>query len=139
MKKRTRASAVCVADRHLLAIELQDPATRETFWSVPGGEIEDGESPAQAAERETMEETGYQVSVREDSAWVNYYHFNWNARVYECETHWFLATVKAAPLAPVTDADYLLRTRWIHLDRLDEIFNYHPAILPALKRLTAGL
>jgi ADP-ribose pyrophosphatase YjhB (NUDIX family) len=32
-------------------------------WSIPGGRIEVGESPAEAAAREVEEETGLQVSV----------------------------------------------------------------------------
>jgi len=38
---------------------------REDFrwWALPGGNIEVGESPGQAAIRETFEETGYQIEI----------------------------------------------------------------------------
>lgn len=38
---------------------------REDFevWSLPGGEIEDGESPAQTALREVLEETGLTIQL----------------------------------------------------------------------------
>lgn len=34
--------------------------TRQVHWEIPGGVIDGGESPAQAAARELLEETGYQ-------------------------------------------------------------------------------
>lgn len=33
------------------------------FWALPGGNIEKGETPEQAAVRETFEETGYKIEI----------------------------------------------------------------------------
>lgn len=32
-------------------------------WEIPGGQVEDGESPAQAAVRETLEESGVEIEI----------------------------------------------------------------------------
>ena len=51
----------------MLLVEHEDPSTKARFWSVPGGGIEEGESQEQAAIRETMEETGYHVTLIQES------------------------------------------------------------------------
>jgi 8-oxo-dGTP pyrophosphatase MutT (NUDIX family) len=62
-KPRHRASVVCETEGHLLLVRLRDPTTKAVHFYPPGGGIEPGESPAQTAERETLEETGLQVRV----------------------------------------------------------------------------
>ena len=49
-------------------------------WSTPGGWVESGESPIQAAQREAYEETGYRVEVEHliavyCSPWIDNYVF----------------------------------------------------------------
>ncbi len=47
--------------RLLLVQRGQEPA--KGSWSVPGGRIEPGETPAEATAREVLEETGLEVTV----------------------------------------------------------------------------
>lgn len=49
------------AGRLLLVRRGREPSLG--LWSVPGGRVEPGETPAQAAAREVAEETGVQVQV----------------------------------------------------------------------------
>lgn len=49
------------AGRLLLVQRGREPAMG--LWSIPGGHVDVGESPAQAAVRETFEETGLHVRV----------------------------------------------------------------------------
>jgi ADP-ribose pyrophosphatase YjhB (NUDIX family) len=56
----TGADAFVVdADGRVLLIRRAD----DGLWAMPGGWVEPGESPAEAAVRETEEETGLRVSV----------------------------------------------------------------------------
>lgn len=73
VETRLGAYAVLV-DRHeriLLALWNEGPAPA---WTLPGGGVEPGETPEQAAVRETREETGYDVELvrllGEDSSFV---------------------------------------------------------------------
>jgi ADP-ribose pyrophosphatase YjhB (NUDIX family) len=59
---RVAAYAVLVADGSvLLSRWIASPERR--LWSLPGGGVEHGEDPADAAVREVAEETGYSVEI----------------------------------------------------------------------------
>ncbi len=49
----------------LLVLDKADRAPREPWWRIPGGSIEDGETPAAAMNREFYEETGCRVPKTE--------------------------------------------------------------------------
>lgn len=57
----TRACAALVKDGAILMVRHRH-AGRE-YWTLPGGGVEPGESPARAAVREVWEETGLPARV----------------------------------------------------------------------------
>ena len=57
-----RATVVCVHKGTLLLVK-QTFADMGRFWSLPGGKVEAGETLAEAAIRETKEETGITVAL----------------------------------------------------------------------------
>jgi ADP-ribose pyrophosphatase YjhB (NUDIX family) len=54
-----RAQVVVLRDGLILLARHERPGSR--YWVLPGGEVEPGESPEQAAVREMLEETGLEV------------------------------------------------------------------------------
>lgn len=59
------AAALIINDqKEILLIQSVRPAVGEISWEIPRGGIDAGETPAEAAARELMEETGFQVEAK---------------------------------------------------------------------------
>lgn len=57
-KTRVGAYAVCVREGQLLLVHQAAPGPAQDRWTLPGGGVDFGESPAAAVVREVREETG---------------------------------------------------------------------------------
>ncbi len=96
------------------------------FWEFPGGKIEPGETPQQAAARECLEETGLTVNV--GAAYPKVVHQYEHSRV---ELHFFACE----PLEPQQQLP--ARFRWASLERLSE-YRFPPANAELIARLLAA-
>ncbi len=90
---RRRAARVVLLDGEdrVLLIRASDPIdpTKGSWWEIPGGGVESGESSDQAAARELHEETGITATDMSGAVWLQHvtfdfagYHFDQHERVH---------------------------------------------------------
>lgn len=140
LTRRERASALCLQNGQILCLRYRQHDGSE-FWGVPGGAIEPGESPLQAALRETEEETGYRVEPLCDAGPVCEYDFIWQGRTHHCRTHWFgVRPIPGARHCPRPgDEPYLTALQWLPVRRWRDILPGNPAINNAIEDLLQRL
>ena len=125
----------------MLTIRYREPVTGRVFLGPPGGEIEEGESPERAAEREVLEETGYRALLLPEPRFSSRYAFDWAGKTYECRTNWFPARLLepgAPPLAP-EEVEYITGVVWLPLERAESEFSYHAIIRKDILRVLSGM
>ena len=63
MARTIRYQAAIIRERHILLIQHREHANGHSYWLLPGGAMERGETETQCVQREAHEETHLQVTV----------------------------------------------------------------------------
>jgi ADP-ribose pyrophosphatase YjhB (NUDIX family) len=63
MTRTTRYQAAIIRKQHVLLIQQHEYESGHTYWLLPGGGMEDGETEIQCVQREVREETHLEVAV----------------------------------------------------------------------------
>jgi 8-oxo-dGTP pyrophosphatase MutT (NUDIX family) len=95
-------------------------------WGFPKGHLEDGESPAEAALRETIEETGLEHVILQGPIRVIDWHFRFRGRHIHKYCHFFLFESPAGEAAPQTD-EGITACQWRSLDEALAVLSYDNA------------
>ena len=117
-RKRTSARVLLRSERGevlLIRFEVQRGGEPWVFWATPGGEVEPGESPAEAARREVREELGLEIALQ-GPVRVEHNRFEHWGEIMDNTDHFFTAhTPRNAPrLSGVTEAErsIMKEARW---------------------------
>lgn len=120
------AGCLIIQDRKILLLYRKD----ENHWEVPGGKVEEDESPTEAAIRETREEIGVEIELRKPFYTGEFQHneemFLWNS---------YVAQIKDGE--PRIQKDKFKELKWFEGSELDEL-ELAPnleMILPALRKI----
>jgi len=115
MPNQAAGTVVHDPDRGVLLLWRHRFITDTWGWEIPAGRIDPGESPGEAAARETLEETGWRVSRL--SPLVTYQPTN---GLSDQRFHLFLAT-GAEHVGPPTDPGESERIEWVPVDEVAAI------------------
>ncbi len=117
-KTRGGSRAVIIRDGMILLSH----ETGSGWWLVPGGGMEEGETPEMCCKREVEEETGYLVQpLRQFLTLYEYYE------EYRYISHYFLCSVTGRGRMNLTAAEKKrgLEPQWISLRDAIDLFSHH--------------
>ena len=117
---RTRAGSRAVVVRDGMILLSHETITG--WWLVPGGGMEEGETPEACCIRETEEETGFIVKpLRQFLTLAEYYE------EYRYISHYFICEITGAWQMRLTDAEKRrgLEPRWLPLQEAVGLFSRH--------------
>lgn len=117
-------------ERLLLCRRSPDRAVLPGVWDVPGGHVEEGESPGECLTRELHEELGIAIDPPSDDPWARLRlgHFDLSLFVID---RWAGEPVNVSP----AEHD---RIRWVGEAELARLPLAHPVYLPLLRRGLKG-
>jgi 8-oxo-dGTP diphosphatase len=117
-EQRPAVRIVCVDSKgRVLLLRWRDPGGGRVIWEPPGGGIDPGETPLEAARRELHEETGLAGDAVEDVSIPVERDFTWMGRHYVKVEPFYLARFDGSPRVDpagfdATERDTFVGSAW---------------------------
>lgn len=144
---RPAVRVICLdAQSRVLLLRWCDPYDNDLLWEPPGGGIDPGESPIEAARRELVEETGLDPAAIADTPLLVARDSKWNNQRFVGEEPFFVAHYgesqpELSRLGLLADEQRNLRGHaWVAADELSTLPDrLEPPTLPeVIARLAPG-
>lgn len=91
MNKKLRKAVRCyvIKDNKVVVIKYKDGNIKAGYYEIPGGKIEEGETPEQTVVREMKEETGLEVSnlINKGNMIIEYPNRIFELNVFLCKNY----------------------------------------------------
>ncbi len=134
---RTPVTVATVVEREGRFLMVEEIVRGRTVWNQPAGHLDPGETPVQAAARETLEETGWTVIPE---GIVGVYLYRPGPRADRTFTRFLFhaRAVSHAPDRPLDDG--IIRAHWKHPEELGKNAPLlrSPLVLAAVQDYLAG-
>jgi ADP-ribose pyrophosphatase YjhB (NUDIX family) len=119
---RTAARLLLIDASLRVLLFRHDDGYGRQFWATPGGGIENGETPEEAARREALEELGA-ADVSIQPLWTGHAEFPFRDRIVSQTDKFFLVTRHGPVLGPGVEeahrSEGITEVRWWPIDEID--------------------
>jgi tRNA(adenine34) deaminase len=138
VKKTIRTSVLCLENNSILVFKATDPKSKDNFYFLPGGKVQQKEDLLTCARREFLEETGLSLKNLFFSNHTSHYIQVWNGNENSCQTSYYIAEIDYnIPPIEIEECSYHNGIEWLPLEKLYTAFSFNKKILSDLEFLVA--